>query len=370
METEFIRVGQEKLRDLCIQVMQKLGESEENALIIADVLLAADLRGVDSHGVARLGMYEGFIRSGVIHTHVEPTLLAETPTTALFDAGGGMGQPVSYRAMNLAIDKAKAYGMGFVTVRNSNHYGIAGYYAMMALAQDCIGMSMTNSRVFVVPTFGRDPMLGTNPIAVAAPAGKERPFVLDMATSTVPYGKIETYNRLEKSIPEGWASDENGVPTTDAAKVIQNAASPAASGGLEPLGGNGELLSGHKGYGLGMLVEILCGVLPGALYANQVYPHAEDGTPLPAGLGHVFGALRVDAFRPVEGFAASMDDLQQRMKHTAKAAGQDRIYIHGEKEYDQIERRSIEGIPLNPKVLADLEKIARRYDIDFKGASQ
>ena len=366
MKTEFTCVAQERLRALCFQVMQKLGETEENAHIIADVLIAADLRGIDSHGVARLGMYEGFIQSGVIHTHVEPRLLAETPTTALFDAGGGMGHPVSYRAMNMAIDKAKAYGIGFVTVRNSNHYGIAGYYAMMALTHNCIGMSMTNSRAFVVPTFARDALLGTNPIAVAAPAGKERPFVLDMATSTVPFGKIEVYNRLEKPIPEGWASDENGVPTTDAAKVIRNSSSPATHGGLEPLGGNGELLSGHKGYGLGLLVEVLCGVLPGALYANQVYPQTQDGKPLPAGLGHVFGALRVDAFRPVEEFAASMDDLQQRMKTASKASGQERIYIHGEKEYEQVERRSVEGIPLNHKVLAELEKIAQRYNIEFR----
>ncbi|MCX6054862.1 MAG: Ldh family oxidoreductase [Chloroflexi bacterium] len=366
MQTEFICVAQEKLRTLCIQVMQKLGETEESAQLIADVLIAADLRGIDSHGVARLSMYEGFIQKGIIRTDVKPKLLAETPTTALFDAGGGMGQPVSFRAMNMAIEKAKVYGMGFVTVRNSNHYGIAGYYAMMALAHDCIGLSMTNSRVFVVPTFGRDAMLGTNPIAVAAPAGKERPFVLDMATSTVPFGKIEVYNRLEKPLPEGWASDEDGVPTTDAAKVIQNSSSPTSHGGLEPLGGNGELLSGHKGYGLGLLVEILCGVLPGALYANQVYPQTENGKSLPSGLGHVFAALRVDAFRPLEEFAASMDDLQQRMKNTSKAAGQERIYIHGEKEFEQIERRSAEGIPLNPKVLADLEKLAARYDVEFR----
>lgn len=366
METEFKLISHEKLKALCIQVMLKLGETEENARIIADVLIAADLRGIDSHGVARLGMYEGFIRSGVIHTNMESKLISETPTTALLDAGGGMGQPVSYQAMNMAIEKAKTYGMGFVTVRNSNHYGIAGYYAMMALSHNCIGLSMTNSRVFVVPTFGRDAMLGTNPIAVAAPAGKERSFVLDMATSTVPFGKIETYNRLEKPIPEGWASDENGIPTTDAAKVIQNSNSADTGGGLEPLGGNGELLSGHKGYGLGLLVEILCGVLPGALYSNLVYPRTEDGKSLPSGLGHVFGALRVDAFRPVEDFAASMDDLQERMKNSSKAVGQERIYIHGEKEFEQVERRKLEGIPLNPKVLAELEDIAVRNNVEFR----
>ena len=366
MENEIRLIPQEALRSLCSQVMKKLGETEENARIIADVLVTADLRGVDSHGVARLSFYVGNIKAGVIHTNAEPKIVNETPTTALIDAGGGMGQPVSYRAMKMAIAKAEQYGLGFVTVRNSNHYGIAGYYAMMALEHGCVGMSMTNSRVFVVPTFGSDAMLGTNPIAVAAPAGKERPFVLDMATSTVPFGKLEVYDRLEKPIPLGWASDENGIPTTDAAQVIKNMNSRPIRGGLEPLGGNGELLSGHKGYGLSLLVEVLCGVLPGALYADRVYPKTEDGKDLPAGLGHVFGALRVDAFRPLEEFAAAMDDLQSRMKNAHKAAGQERIYIHGEKEYEQAERRWHEGIPLNPKVFKELERIAEEYQIEFK----
>ncbi|MDR3573182.1 MAG: Ldh family oxidoreductase [Anaerolineaceae bacterium] len=366
MENEIRPVPHKVLRSLVSQVMQKLGETEENAHIIADVLVTADLRGVDSHGVARLSFYVGNIKAGVIRTNVAAQVVNETPTTALLDAGGGMGQPVSYKAMQMAIAKAEQYGLGFVTVRNSNHYGIAGYYAMMALEHGCVGMSMTNSRIFVVPTFGSDAMLGTNPIAVAAPAGNERPFVLDMATSTVPYGKVEVYDRLEKPMPLGWASDENGIPTTDAAHVIENMESRPARGGLEPLGGNGELLSGHKGYGLGLLVEVLCGVLPGALFADQVYPKAEDGTDLPAGLGHVFGALRVDAFRPLKEFAASMDDLQSRMKNAHKAAGQERIYVHGEKEYEQADRRSRLGIPLNPKVLKELEKIAEEYEIDFK----
>ena len=360
MDSEIRPVPQEALRSLVSQVMQKLGETEENAHIIADVLVTADLRGVDSHGVARLSFYVGNIKAGVIHTNVESRMVNETPTTALIDAGGGMGQPVSYRAMKMAIAKAVQYGLGFVTVRNSNHYGIAGYYAMMALEHGCVGMSMTNSRVFVVPTFGSDAMLGTNPIAVAAPAGNERPFVLDMATSTVPFGKVEG-----EVIPEFYKRDENGIPTTDAAQMIENMNSSPIRGGLEPLGGNGELLSGHKGYGLGLLVEVLCGVLSGALYADQVYPKTADGKDLPAGLGHVFGALRVDAFRPLDEFAASMDDLQSRMKNAHKAASQERIYIHGEKEYEQAERRSRDGIPLNPKVLKELEKIAEEYKIEF-----
>jgi L-2-hydroxycarboxylate dehydrogenase (NAD+) len=323
------------------------------------------LRGIDSHGVARLGMYTGFIKSGVITPNVEPKLVSETLTTALFDGGASMGQPVSYQAMNLAIEKAKTYGLGLVNVRNSNHYGIAGYYAMMALEHGCIGMSMTNSRVFVVPTFGSEALLGTNPIAVAAPAGKARPFVLDMATSTIPFGKVEVYDRLEKPMPVGWASNENGEPTTDAPKVIENMHTQPLRGGLEPLGGNGELLGGHKGFGLGLLVEILCGVLPGALFASRVYPTAEDGTALPSGIGHVFAAVRVDAIRPLVDFEASMDELQQLLKEAPKASGQNRIYIHGEKEFEETERRLQDGIPLNPKVLGELTGIANEFHIDF-----
>ncbi len=196
---------------------------EEDARIAADVLVAADLRGIDSHGVARLGSYYvNWIKEGVVRPRPQVRIVAETPATAVIDAGAGLGQPVSYRAMEKAIQKAREVGSGFVTVRNSNHYGIAGYYAMMALEHDCIGLSMTNAGALVMPTFGRDAMLGTNPIAVAAPAGDERPFVLDMATSIVTHGKVEVYDRLGKPLPVGWATDETGTPTTDTGRVLEN----------------------------------------------------------------------------------------------------------------------------------------------------
>jgi LDH2 family malate/lactate/ureidoglycolate dehydrogenase len=264
--------------------------------------------------------------------------------------------------MEKAIQKAQDYGAGFVTVRNSNHYGIAGYYAMMALEHDCIGISMTNAAVLVVPTFGRDAMLGTNPIAIAAPAGNERPFVLDMATSTVPRGKLEVYSRLEKPLPLGWATDETGTPTHDTDRVLENF-KQWAGGGLLPLGGAGELLRGYKGYGLAMWVDISCAILSGAAYADTVYPKTADGKPLPSRIGHFFGAWRVDAFRPADEFKAAMDDLQRRIKETPKAEGETRIYIHGEKEYEEAERRSREGIPLNPKVAADLRAIGQELGI-------
>jgi len=358
-----LRVRAESLQDFCVRVFQKMGVPEEDARITADVLVAADLRGIDSHGVARLRRYVNGLRDGMMVARPNVQVMTEAPATALVDAGAGLGQPVSHRAMEKAIQKARDYGAGFVTVRNSNHYGIAGYYAMMALEHDCIGISMTNADVLVVPTFGRNAMLGTNPIAVAAPAGRERPFVLDMATSTVPRGKLEVYNRLGKPVPLGWATDERGVATEDAERVLENL-KQRAGGGLLPLGGEGELLSGHKGYGLALLVDVMCAVLSGAACADMVYPKTPDGKPLPANIGHFFGAWRVDAFRPVEEFKAGMDDLARRLKEAPKAEGATRIYVHGEKEYEEAERRSRNGIPLNPKVAADLRGIGEEVGVE------
>jgi len=358
------RVQAEPLKDFCVRVFQKMGVPEADARITADVLVTANLRGVDSHGVARLRRYVDGLQSGMMVAQPEVQVVTETPATALIDAGAGLGQPVSYRAMEKAIEKALDVGAGFVTVRNSNHYGIAGYYAMMALDHDCIGISMTNAAVLVVPTFGRDAMLGTNPIAVAAPADRERPFVLDMATSTVPRGKLEVYHRSEKPLPLGWATDETGTPTAESGRVLENF-KQRAGGGLLPLGGAGELLGGHKGYGLSLMVDVLCAVLSGAAYADTVYPKTPDGKPLPSKIGHFFGAWRVDGFRPADEFKAAMDDLQQRLKNAPKAEDQDRIYVHGEKEYEEAERRSREGIPLNPKVAVDLEAIAGELGIAY-----
>lgn len=362
-----VRVDSDALENFCVQILKNMGVPDEDAHITADVLVSADVRGTHSHGVARMRRYVDGLRNGMMLAEPKTEVVAETPTTLLVDGGGGLGQPVSYRAMVKAIEKAGEHGTGFATVRNSNHFGIAGYYAMMALEHDCIGISMTNASVLVVPTFGRDAMLGTNPISVAAPAGEEWPFVLDMATSTVPRGKLEVYERMEKPLPLGWATDETGEASTDTSGVLQNL-KERAGGGLLPLGGVGELLGGHKGYGLALLVDVLCGVLPGAAYANLVYPKGEDGSPLPSAIGHFFGAWRVDAFRPVEAFKEAMDDLQRRLKNAAKAEGQDRIYVHGEKEYETAEENAEKGVPLNPKVTADLralgEELGVTYDLE------
>jgi len=354
----------EALLDFCIRVFERLDVPPEDARVTADVLVRANLRGIDSHGVARLARYVDGLLGGVMTARPEVKVVAETPTTLTLDAGAGLGQPVAHRAMLTAIEKARNYGCGFAAVRNSNHYGIAGYYAMMALDQGMIGMSTTNADVLVVPTFGRDAMYGTNPIALAVPAGEERPVVIDMATSTVPRGKLEVYQRQGKQMPLGWATDERGLPTTDPDLVLSNF-QKRAGGGLLPLGGAGEEFSGYKGYGMGLMVEILSAVLPGAAFLKSVYPKGPDGKPLPANLGHFFGAWRPDAFRPPEEFKADMDRLIRELKGSPKAEGATRIYVHGEKEYEETGRRTEQGIALGAKVEASLRQIAAKLDLAY-----
>jgi LDH2 family malate/lactate/ureidoglycolate dehydrogenase len=356
------RFDAEKLRSFCARVLERLEVPHEDARITADVLVTADLRGIDSHGVARMSRYVSGIQQGMMRPKANPRVVHETLCTATIDGDAGLGQPISYRAMQLAIKKAHEHSLGFVAVRNSNHFGIAGYYAMMALREGMIGICTTNSEVLVVPTFARNAMLGTNPIAIAVPSGEECPFVLDMSTSTVTRGKLEVYARLEKQIPMNWATDEKGIATDDPKRVLQNIAK-RSGGGLLPLGGASEETGGHKGYGMALAVEIFSALLSGALYANRVYPKNEEGKSLPSGIGHFFGAIRIDAFRAEDEFKRDMDDLIQRLKNAPKADGAERIYIHGEKESEESERQSKQGIPLNPKVAEELRTIARQLGI-------
>ncbi len=357
-------VRAESLLSFCVRVFEKMGVSPQDARITADVLVQANLRGIDSHGVARLARYVNGLRDGVMVARPAEKILVETPTTVTIDAGAGLGQPVSHRAMTMAIEKAKEYGCGFATVRNSNHYGIARYYAMMALEHDMIGISTTNAAVLVVPTFGRDAMYGTNPIALAVPAKEERPVIIDMATSTVPRGKLEVYHRQEKPMPPGWATDERGIPTADAGRVLDNF-QKRAGGGLLPLGGAGEEFSGHKGYGMGLFVEILSAVLPGAAFLTSVYPKDANGKPLPANLGHFFGAWRLDAFRPPQEFKADMDRLVRQLTGGNLAEDATRIYVHGQKSAEKAERRAEQGILLDAKVEASLKQIAADLDVEY-----
>jgi L-2-hydroxycarboxylate dehydrogenase (NAD+) len=364
MSTDFRIVWVEPLVEFCKKVFEKMGVPPGEAAIVSEVLVLADLRGIDSHGVARLRRYYKGLKNGVMVSQPEIKVVHETPISALIDAGAALGQVAGSRGMKMAIEKASKNGVGFVSVRNSNHYGIAGYYSLMALKHDLIGISLTNSDVYVVPTFGKAVMLGTNPISVTIPAFQERPFVLDMSTAVATLGKLEVYSRMGKKLPLGWATDEKGQVCSDPVRVLNNIRGKAG-GGLLPLGGEGEEFGGHKGYGLDLLVDILCGVLSGSGYLNLLYPKTPEGKPLPSLVGHFFGALRVDVFRPLEEFKKDMDDLIRRLKNSPKAEGQDRIFLHGEKEFELEEKYRKEGIPLYYKVYDDLRAIGEEVGVAF-----
>ncbi len=344
-------VPEAKLKDFCNKVWMKLGVPEKDAITTTDVLVLADLRGIESHGVARLPRYYNDLKNGWTKPTDESRIVKETKATAIIDAGQSLGQVVGRKGMELAIKKAKETAVGIVSVRNSHHYGIAGYYSLMALEHDLIGVSMTNAAPLVVPTFGSAANLGTNPISLTAPALKERPFVLDMATSVVPRGKLEVYDRIGKKIPLGWAVDANGRGTTDPRTVL-DALSKRLGGGILPLGGEGEEHSGHKGYGLALMVDVLCGILSGAAAGLGVDVKKERPN-----VGHFFMAIDPAAFRPLDEFKRDMDLLTGELKNSPKAQGQSRIYVHGEKSYARMEKYRREGIPLGGKVVESLKQV-------------
>lgn len=350
------RVNHEALRQVVCHVFQKLGVPHIDACVTAGVLVAADLRGAESHGVARLPRYVNGLRSGLIQPVASVRVITESPASLVVDGGAGLGQVVGKRAMELCIEKAEAVGCAMVAVRNSNHYGIAGYYAMMALQHNMIGFSFTNSRPLAVPTFGRSAIIGTNPIAVAVPCKRERPFVLDMATTTVPIGKIEVAQRHGRRIPLGWAVDKAGVPTGDPAAVLDG-------GGLLPLGGTAEN-AGYKGYGLSVLLDILCGALSGAAISAFIGTPGPDGKARPSNVGHFFMALRIDTFRPVDAFKVEMDALIRTLRDSPKAEGESHIYVAGEKECALEEQYRREGIPLYSKVAATVRQIAGEVGVE------
>ncbi len=345
----------EDLQEYIVRFFTHYKVPEADARIVADVLTSADLRGVESHGIIRLDTYYGNqIRRGMIDPQSPFKTIHETPAMLAVDGGYGLGHVVGYHTMRRCIEKAREVGVCMATARNSNHYGIAGYYAMMALPEDMIGISFTNAQPLVAPTYGRTALLGTNPIAVAAPAGRHRPYVLDMATSIVPIGKITVYQKAGRPIPEGWGVDKDGLVTTDPSAVLQG-------GALMPLGGT-DIMRGYKGYGLALMVDIFCGVLAGAAYGNKV---GGPSTTYPANVGHFFAAIKIEAFRPVEEFKRDMDELITMLKEAPKAVGEERIYIHGEKEFELEERNRKNGVPLMPAVVKQLKDTGAALGIPF-----
>ncbi len=353
---EYFDVNIQSLKDAVINIFKKLNVSEENASITADVLIAADRRGIASHGVARLRRYVNGIKNGIIKPDVEPTIEKETPTTLLINGNAGLGQVVAYKTMKKVIEKAATNFVSIATVHNSNHYGIAGYYSMMALP-DMIGISYTNSAPLVVPTFAKSMAIGTNPMSIAVPTNKEKPYVLDMATSTVPRGKLEVYNRREKNIPLSWAVDENGIPTDNPGKVLKNLLN-RAGGGLLPLGGAGEENSGYKGYGLGMMVDIFTGILSGGSFGLNVYGKKQA----PPDVCHYFMAINPEAFVSLDELKNNMDEYISMIKKLPKQENQEKIFIAGEKEYENEEKFKT-NVSLYHKVYNDIKDIAREIGI-------
>ncbi len=347
------------LLDFTRQVFRQMGCSEPHADTAAKVLLAADLRGVESHGIARLQGYLKLWEAGRIKTTPDIRVVHETPSTAVVDGDQGLGLVVAPAAMEVAIGKARTAGTGWVSVKNSNHFGIAGYHAMLALPHDMIGIAFTNASATVAPTFSKERLLGTNPIAVAIPAGTETPFVADFATTTAANGKLEVLQRKGESAPQGWVQDQEGKPSTDVF-ALKN------GGAMLPLGGDRDHGS-HKGYMLGAVVDIFSALLSGANYGPWVPPFPAY-LPMPEdqpgeGIGHFFGAMRIDAFRPAESFKTHMDQWIRRFRCAAPAEGFDKVLIPGDPEREKEAISLKQGIPLHPEVLQDLRQLARSLNL-------
>ncbi|HEY0380617.1 MAG TPA: Ldh family oxidoreductase [Candidatus Elarobacter sp.] len=350
-----VRTHEAAEHDFIVRALRAVDLTESDANDVANVLVAADLRGVESHGIARLDtFYVRRIEAGVVNARPSYTALSDRPAQFALDAGNGLGHPAGIFAMRKTIEKARASGLAFATVRNSNHYGIAAYYAMMALEHDLIGLSMTNSTHLAVPTFGRQKTQGTNPIAVAIPAEGRAPFVLDMATTGVTFGRLEVSERKNKPLKPGWAVDAEGRETLDPTVAM-------TQGALLPLGGYGTDNGGHKGYGLGALVEILCGVLSGGMFGTAL---RLDERGLHGGtVGHFFGAFRIDALRDGAAFQRDLARELQAFEESAPVPGAERVLTAGEPERANTERYRREGVPIDPKVWDGIDTMAARLGI-------
>jgi LDH2 family malate/lactate/ureidoglycolate dehydrogenase len=358
MGEERPRISRSLLEDFCTSVFERSGLGTEDARVSAEVLVAADAAGVPSHGLARLGRYVEGLATGLMDPRARAETVTETATSLVIDAHGAMGAPTSRRAMAAVIAKARDSGAAFACVRQSNHFGIAGYYARMALREDMLGIAMTNTAALGVPTFGSAALFGTNPIAFAAPAAQERAFVLDMSTTVVSRGKIEVQARAGSAIPEGWAVDREGRDTTFPEPLLADM-QERAGGGILPLGGRGTAFGGHKGYGLAVMVDILCSVLCGASFGAAL--RDTDGSS--ARVSHFFGAIRIASFRdPVE-FRKDMDEMLRALRESPAAEGEERVLHAGLPESEFEAECSQAGVPVARTTLEAMAAIGSRVGV-------
>ena len=361
MANDYVNVDWQTITDFVTDVFVASGVPKEDAEICTDVLLEADRRGIESHGVNRFKpIYIDRIRDGIQNAVTKFEILRETPTTAVLDCHDGMGQVVSVSAMQMAIDKAKAYGMGMTAVRNSTHYGIAGYYATMATKQGLIGITGTNARPSIAPTFGVENMLGTNPITFGMPTDEDFPFVLDCATSITQRGKIEYEERVGKQTPAGQVIDHEGNTLTDPTYILKALVDGTAA--LTPLGGAGETLGGYKGYGYATVVEILSAALQQGSYMKMLLGF-EDGEKVPYKLGHFFMAIDPEAFMGLEEFKKTAGDILRGLRASDKVPGAERIYTAGEKEYLYMKEREYIGVSINPAVQKELIALRDQFGL-------
>lgn len=358
-----VRIEREALISFCAGIFRKFGVGSREARCQAEVLVSADARGIPSHGVARLPRYTAGLKTGQMIPGAQPLVVRDSPTASLVDAQGSMGAPVSVEMMQSVIDKAEEAGMAFGCVRNSNHFGIAGYYAMMALDRDMIGMAMTNTAALGVPTYGKQVMFGTNPIAVAAPAGAEKSFVLDMSTTVVTRGKIEVYDRAGGLLPAGWAVDKSGLPARDPRSLLDDMFN-RRGGGIVPLGGDSELTGGHKGYGLAVMVDILTGLIAGGGFGLDVM----DTDVSSARVSHCFAAMRIDLFQEPSLFKKEMDRMLSSLRSCPPAEGGERVYYAGLKEAESEDRAAIEGVRLDANVYKKLESVGAECGVEAPAA--
>jgi len=362
MTSDIIHVPVEPMRRFVEAAFVALGTPEDDASVCADVLISADLRGIESHGIGRLKVYTDRIRNGLLSPVTEIEIVRNRPAAAVIDGHHGMGPVVGCRAMKMAIEKAKTIGLGAVAVRNSAHFGIAGYYPLMAVRENLIGLTVTNARPAVLPTFGAEPIFGTNPIAFGAPTDEACPFLFDAATSIVPRGKLEVLSRAEKPTPVGWAGDRYGRSVTDTDEILVGLSNGLF--GLLPLGGAGEFLGGHKGYGLAIMVEILCASLQGGAFLKDLASRKPDGSMRKQNLGHFFLAIDIAAFGSVDAFRRTSGDIVRGLRAARRAEGDDRIYTAGEKEWENEARVCREGIPVNPNLRRNLESVRDELGLD------
>lgn len=348
---QYYHIPYEATKTFCQKAFAGYGFTEQECEQITDVLLDADLSGIESHGVQRMIRYHKEVTSGMVKMGAKPEIVRETPLSATIEGNDTMGQTLSVKAMQMAIDKAKQHGVGIVAVRNSNHYGVAGYYTRMAAKEGLIGICMTNTEAIMVPTFGREAMLGTNPIAFSMPADPI-PFTFDAATTVVPRGKLEVYAKRDGVIRDGWALDELGHPCTEADRVLHNIIGKTG-GGILPLGGAGEETSGYKGYGFGMICEICTGILSGGLTSNHV-----NRTPGRTNICHFFMAIDYSMFGDKAELEAALSKYLQELRESPKAEGADRIYTHGEKAWENRQKVMAGGISVNEKTYNEMKMIA------------